>query len=81
MPEKIVSAAKQFDCPKCNRNVTFRYLETQITADKSEEVLVTVVGEITNYGQCQVAAKANFPNQPIDSEMQDCPSYKELYRR
>ncbi len=80
MPNKTVPKAKQFACPKCNRNVTFKYLEIQFSSDEVSAI-GTALDKITNYGQCQVAAQAKIPNHPIHNEMQDCPVYQALSSR
>lgn len=78
MPTKTVVKDKQFACDKCNRNVTFRYVENQYFADEFDEPIDKSVDRVLDYGQCQVAAEANIPKHPIYSEMQECPVYTSL---
>jgi hypothetical protein len=73
MPEKTVPKTKQFTCPKCNRNITFKYDEIQSFADEVEEPVYKGLGKITDYGQCKVAAEASIPNHPTNNEFKACP--------
>ncbi len=77
MPNKTVSKAEHFDCPKCGRSVTFRYSAIQFSSDEAG-VIKTSLDKITDYGQCQVAAEAAIPNRPVLNEMQECPVYQAL---
>jgi hypothetical protein len=78
MPQKTVIKSQQFECPKCNRDVTFRYTEIQFFADESDAPIAKTVDEILSYGQCQVAADAKIQGHPIHSEMVECPIYEAL---
>jgi hypothetical protein len=81
MPQKTVIKSKQFDCPKCNRNVTFRYREIYHFADEFVEPVDKSIDRILDYGRCQIAAEAKIPNHPIHGEIQDCPIYQVLDAR
>jgi hypothetical protein len=80
MPDKSVVATKQFSCPKCERDITFRYVESQFFADESNQPLARSFDKMIDYGQCQVANNAKVPKHPIVGEMNDCPTYQALVK-
>jgi hypothetical protein len=80
MPDKSVIETKQFSCPKCERDVTFRYVKIQFFASESNQPLASSLDKMIDYGQCQVANNAKVPKHPIVGEMDECPAYQALLK-
>ena len=80
MPNKTVIETKQFSCPKCERNVTFRYVEKQFFANEFNYPLAKSFDKMIDYGQCQIANSAKVPKHPVVGEMDECPSYQALLK-
>jgi hypothetical protein len=77
MSKKIVEKTLKASCSKCEREVTFRYHELQISDDQVG-IIKTVLDRVTHYGKCLVAEKSRNPGTPGPGEMDDCPLYQEL---
>ena len=75
MTQRTVIKEEQYACPKCMRNVTFRYEEIQFGSDEIP-LIGAVKDKVISYGQCEVAEQARVPGHPVVSEIQACPYFK-----
>lgn len=76
MTENSTLHRKQFDCPKCDRSIIFRYSQKEITVDGN--VVRTELDKIFSYGQCQIALEAKVPGNPAIDEIMNCPFYQSI---
>jgi hypothetical protein len=79
LPKKRITT-ETFDCPKCERRVTFTLILNEFSTEETGVFRVNV-DKIENYGQCKLAQEAKIPNHPVISDVQDCPIYQELDKR
>ena len=78
MPKRTVEKTKQFDCPRCNRSVTFTYHQLQFVESSSGDIFASTFDRVTDYGECLLAAEAGDPARPSKDKIRDCPFYQML---
>lgn len=77
MSNKTTIESQNFNCEKCEQQVTFRLRVLHFGNDETDSYASTV-DRILDYGKCALAAQAKIPGHPLHSDVEGCPVYKNL---